>query len=76
MAVDPNAEWVTSLEGTGLAIVVSSVALGLISLIIVTLRALVRFRENVFGWDDGLMVGGLVSLTDQRQLRSTGRKAD
>lgn len=59
MAVDVNAEWVV-LDGTGLAIVATSIVLGIISLIIVALRAFVRLRENVFGWDDGLMAAGMV----------------
>jgi hypothetical protein len=70
MAVDASALWVSSLSGTGLAIVASSIVLGIISLIIVLLRAFVRFRENVFGWDDGLMVGGLVSLNTYRPFRA------
>ncbi|KAH6646008.1 hypothetical protein BKA67DRAFT_541001 [Truncatella angustata] len=60
MAVAADTVWVSSLDETGLAIVATSITLGIISLVVVSLRAFVRFRENVFGWDDGLMAGGLV----------------
>ncbi|KAK9414740.1 hypothetical protein SUNI508_10858 [Seiridium unicorne] len=72
MAVDASVQWVSSLNGTGLAIVASSIVLGIISLVVVLLRAYVRSRENVFGWDDTLMVGGLVLFIVDVGLACTG----
>jgi hypothetical protein len=31
------------------------------------MRVFVRLRENVFGWDDGFMAGGLVRLVFPRR---------
>jgi hypothetical protein len=60
--VDPDARYVAELKGTGLAIVATSLVCVVISTIIVGLRSYLRTYERVFGWDDGLMIGGLVSL--------------
>lgn len=75
MAVDASAEWVPELTGSGLAIVASSITLAILSLIVVGLRSFVRLRENVFGWDDGLMVGGLVSLNFDIFLEALSRRS-
>ncbi|KAH8661972.1 hypothetical protein BX600DRAFT_437403 [Xylariales sp. PMI_506] len=58
--VDPNAHFLTSLPQTGVAIVATSITLGVVSAIIVGLRVFVRLREHSLGWDDGLMAGGLI----------------
>jgi hypothetical protein len=58
--VDPSAQNVETLQGLGLTIVVTSIACCIISMIIVGLRSFVRLHEKVFGWDDALMVAGLV----------------
>ncbi|KAF3015863.1 hypothetical protein E8E14_007721 [Neopestalotiopsis sp. 37M] len=60
MTVDDNDRWVSSLNGSGLAVVLSSSILGMISLIIVTFRFYLRYRERSFGWDDSLIAIGLV----------------
>jgi hypothetical protein len=61
MAVDPELRVVLPLVGTSLAIVVTAIVCGVISLIVVALRMYVRVGERVFGWDDWLMMGGMVS---------------
>jgi hypothetical protein len=59
--VDPNLRAVLPLDGTSLAIVVVSIVCGVTSILVVALRVLVRLREQAFGWDDRLMLAGLVS---------------
>jgi hypothetical protein len=59
--VDPKAVWVTPLVGTGLAILITAATCGAISFLVVSLRTMIRLREQVFGLDDGLMLGGMVT---------------
>lgn len=61
-AVDPNRLWVEHLDGTGRATIVTSVICGFLSVVVVGLRCFVRSRDKTFGWDDGFMLGGVVSL--------------
>lgn len=58
--VDPNQRYVDPLEGTGLSLFVVSVVGGVVSLVVVGLRTLVRLKARNFGLDDGVMLGGLV----------------
>lgn len=60
--VDPNQRFV-QLEGTSLSLFVTSIAGGILSLLAVGGRTLVRLKARTFGWDDGLMLAGLVSST-------------
>lgn len=48
-------------HGLAMAQLVSSIVFGVLSTILVFLRCLVRFRHEVFGLDDGLMLAGYVS---------------
>ncbi|UQC90625.1 uncharacterized protein CLUP02_16155 [Colletotrichum lupini] len=57
---DPNRRLVYQLEGVGLSLFVVSIVGGVVSLIVVCLRTLIRLRAKTFSWDDGLMLGGLV----------------
>lgn len=59
--VDPNKRVVDPMEGTALSLFVVSIVGGVVSLIVVGLRTFIRLRSRSFGWDDGLMVAGLVS---------------
>lgn len=59
--VDPSRLYLDKLEDTGFALFASSIACGAVSVIVVFLRAWVRSAEGVFGTDDALMLGGLVS---------------
>ncbi|KAG6358995.1 hypothetical protein INS49_012515 [Diaporthe citri] len=45
-------------HGLAMAQLVSSIVFGVLSTILVFLRCLVRFKHDVFGLDDGLMVAG------------------
>lgn len=58
--VDASLRYLSPLEGTGLAITVVSIVCGAISLMVVALRAYVRLGERTLGWDDGLMMSGVV----------------
>ncbi|ETS77734.1 hypothetical protein PFICI_09796 [Pestalotiopsis fici W106-1] len=60
MVIDADARWVSSLNGPGLAVVLSSSILGGVSSIIVILRFYLRYKERSFGWDDSLIAIGLV----------------
>lgn len=55
-----------------MAQLVSSIVFGVLSTILVFLRCLVRFRHDVFGLDDGLMVAGYVS---QYLFRKSSKKS-
>lgn len=59
--VDPNRLYLDELEDTGLALFACSLACGIVSVIVVFLRTWIRSVEGVFGTDDALMLGGLVS---------------
>lgn len=52
-------------HGLAMARLVSSIIFGVLSTILVFLRCLVRFRHEVFGLDDGLMVAGYVSAASE-----------
>lgn len=59
--VDPDQRFVTRLESTGLSLFVVSVVGGVVSLIVVGLRTIIRVHAGNFNLDDGLMLAGLVS---------------
>lgn len=50
------------LSGLSLAIYAVSITSLVMSAIAVALRVYVRFSEKTFGWDDALMLAGLVCL--------------
>ncbi|CAI4218933.1 unnamed protein product [Parascedosporium putredinis] len=58
--VDPDQRWVTRLESTGLSLFVVSIVGGVVSLIVVGLRTIIRVHARNFNLDDGLMLAGLV----------------
>jgi len=58
--VDPNAIFISPLDGTSLVILVTAVVCGTLSALVVSLRTYIRLHEQVFGWDDGLMLSGMV----------------
>lgn len=74
-SVDPNLRAVLPLDGTSLAIVIVSITCGVISALVVGLRIYVRFGEHVFGWDDGLMLGGLTVFMIEVVLACLGAYA-
>lgn len=53
-----------TVQPHGLAMVqlVSSIIFGILSTIVMFLRAQIRFRDKVFGMDDALMTAGYVSI--------------
>lgn len=59
--VDPDLRSVLPLTGTSLAIVITAIICGSLSIPVVTLRTILRFKDDLFGWDDGLMLGGMVT---------------
>jgi hypothetical protein len=59
--VDPNARYVP-LEGLSLAIVVVSSTCIVFSMLAVALRTYARATDGLFGFDDGLVLAGTVSL--------------
>lgn len=59
--VDPNARLIP-LDGLPLAIVVVSLIFFFASIITVSLRTFIRLKKGIFGWEDGFMVIGTVSL--------------
>ncbi|KAB8292962.1 hypothetical protein EYC80_007326 [Monilinia laxa] len=54
---------ILALEGFPLVIFIVSIICLLFSTITVSIRTYVRVNEGVFGWDDGLIVVGLVTFT-------------
>lgn len=50
------------LSGLALAIFVVSIICLVLSAVSVSLRIYVRVSEKTFGWDDSLIIAGLVSL--------------
>lgn len=58
----PDQRYLDRLEGGSLAIFAVSVVGCILSTLIVALRSWARIATDAFGLDDGLMVGGLVSL--------------
>lgn len=48
-------------QGLAMAQLVASVVFGILSTIVMALRALVRIQHDNFGMDDGLMLAGYVS---------------
>jgi hypothetical protein len=48
-------------HGLAMAQLVSSIVFGILSTIVIFLRAQIRFRDKVFGVDDALMTAGYVS---------------
>jgi len=62
MTVNASAIHVDPLEGTGMTIFAASIVCGAVSFLVVALRTYVRLSEGAFGWDDGLMLSGLVTI--------------
>lgn len=56
--MEPN--WLTSPDGLGTATLAVSIALAVLSILLVVLRSWARFQTSTFGLDDGLMIIGLV----------------
>ncbi|ORY55632.1 uncharacterized protein BCR38DRAFT_403057 [Pseudomassariella vexata] len=73
--VDPNALFLPNLEGTALAIYVVSIVTGVVAFVVVSLRTYVRFHEQAFGLDDGLMLGGMVIYCVEIVLACLGAKS-
>ena len=71
--VDPNQRFGDPLEGTGLSLFVVSIVCGALSLIVVSLRSIIRLRLHNFSLDDGLIVAGLVSPNIPQPLSSLFR---
>jgi hypothetical protein len=60
-ATDLDQSYLLKFEGGSLAIFVVSVVGCILSTIVVALRTWARLSSKTFGFDDGLMLGGLVS---------------
>ncbi|KDN64345.1 hypothetical protein CSUB01_05137 [Colletotrichum sublineola] len=73
--VDPNQQFLETLEGTGLSLFVVSIVGGILSTIVVSLRTHQRLKSRNFSLDDGLMVFGLFVYIVDVILACVGAKS-
>ncbi|KAK2029944.1 hypothetical protein LX32DRAFT_638591 [Colletotrichum zoysiae] len=72
--VDPNQQYLETLDGTGLSLFVVSIVGAILSLIVVALRTHQRLLSRSFKLDDGLMIFGLAVYIVDVVLACLGAK--